>query len=251
MVWLGTRLRSITHDVVPKPMVPVDYAGSPYPFLQYLLANVYEQGVRDLIFCVGHLADRIESYFGDGSHYGLTIRYDDTGSHLTASRIRHAMNRFDLTEVLVHCGDVYHPLKLAPFYEHFQQHPDNLVQVSVINTTTPNAYSLGMTMMTLNGDNQVAAVQGNQIKGKQGVIEAGILAVRKDLLPLIGDSSQVDLAHDIYPILIQNNVLGAYPTESVFFDIGTPYEYHRFCSFVADGHAQPLMPNERIYVKTT
>ena len=58
---LGTRLRSVTHDHMPKPMVPVSYQGESYPFMSFLLSHLYEQGIRKIILCVDHLAEQIVS----------------------------------------------------------------------------------------------------------------------------------------------------------------------------------------------
>src|SRR5690348_17236437 len=67
---LATRLRPIT-ETIPKSMVPVQGK----PFLEHQIALVRAHGVTDLVLCVGHLYQPIEAYFGDGSRFGLRIRY--------------------------------------------------------------------------------------------------------------------------------------------------------------------------------
>lgn len=67
----GTRLRSLTNDEIPKPMVPV--VGK--PILQWQIECLREQNVTDIIFIVGHLGEKIQEYFQDGSGFGVNIRY--------------------------------------------------------------------------------------------------------------------------------------------------------------------------------
>lgn len=67
----GTRLASVTGGEIPKPMVPV--LGK--PILEHQLEALRAGGVTDFVFVVGHLHEKIEEYFGDGSRFGVSIRY--------------------------------------------------------------------------------------------------------------------------------------------------------------------------------
>jgi len=67
---LGARLRPIT-DKIPKPMVLVNGV----PFLRYLLEQLKENGIREVILMTGYLGEQIRDYFGDGSSVGLKVRY--------------------------------------------------------------------------------------------------------------------------------------------------------------------------------
>lgn len=53
----GTRLRPHTHTQ-PKPLVPI--AGK--PILGHIIDNLYENGIRDFLFVIGYLGDKIEEY---------------------------------------------------------------------------------------------------------------------------------------------------------------------------------------------
>src|SRR3990167_6150262 len=79
----GTRMRPFTYTA-PKPMFPI--VGK--PFLEYLLLNLKQNNITDVILLVGYLHEKIERYFGDGSKWGLKITYSylppeaDTGARL-------------------------------------------------------------------------------------------------------------------------------------------------------------------------
>jgi len=66
----GLRMRPYTR-ILPKPLLPVDDV----PILEILLRQLHFYGISDIIITVGHLAELIELYFGDGSRLGMTIRY--------------------------------------------------------------------------------------------------------------------------------------------------------------------------------
>ena len=67
----GTRLREITNDEIPKPMAPV--AGK--PILEWQIGQLREQGVTDIVLIIGYLGEKIREHFGDGSGFGVRIRY--------------------------------------------------------------------------------------------------------------------------------------------------------------------------------
>lgn len=67
----GTRLAALTKDEIPKPMVLV--AGK--PLLLWQVERLKENGITDLIMVIGHLGEKIQEYFGDGSKFGVQIKY--------------------------------------------------------------------------------------------------------------------------------------------------------------------------------
>ena len=64
----GTRIRSIASDI-PKPMIPV----SGKPVLEYVTECLRDQGFTDIIITVGHMAQYIMDYFGNGDTAELAV----------------------------------------------------------------------------------------------------------------------------------------------------------------------------------
>ena len=83
----GRRLRPIT-DRWPKPLLPIDGR----PVLAVLLRELARTGLGRVTVVVGHLADQVMALAGDGSAFGLELRYarqpDVLGS---ADAVRRAM----------------------------------------------------------------------------------------------------------------------------------------------------------------
>jgi N-acetyl-alpha-D-muramate 1-phosphate uridylyltransferase len=100
---LATRMRPFT-DSVPKVLLEV--AGR--PFAEHQIELLRENGVRDVVFCVGHLGDQVESAIGDGSRWGMRIGYAFDGPTLlgTGGAVRKAFPLLG-EECLVLYGDAY------------------------------------------------------------------------------------------------------------------------------------------------
>jgi NDP-sugar pyrophosphorylase family protein len=85
---LATRLRPIT-EKIPKSLV--DVAGE--PFLAHQLRLLQSRGIRRAVLCVGYLGEMIERDFGDGSAFGVELKYSFDGPVLlgTGGALRQAL----------------------------------------------------------------------------------------------------------------------------------------------------------------
>jgi dTDP-glucose pyrophosphorylase len=66
----GQRLRPLTEDI-PKPMLSI----GDKPLLESILENLIEQNFHHFCFSVNYKADSIVKHFGDGSNWGVEIKY--------------------------------------------------------------------------------------------------------------------------------------------------------------------------------
>ncbi|MFA7654248.1 MAG: nucleotidyltransferase family protein [Candidatus Magasanikbacteria bacterium] len=67
---LGTRLRPLTENT-PKPLLPIKGR----PIIEHALLNFKKHGISDVVLSIGHLADNIKNYFGNGEKWGINITY--------------------------------------------------------------------------------------------------------------------------------------------------------------------------------
>jgi len=66
----GKRLRPLT-NVKPKPLILV----SGIPILLWQIDWLKKHGVNEIIICAGYLKERIFDYIGDGSKFGVKVKY--------------------------------------------------------------------------------------------------------------------------------------------------------------------------------
>ena len=80
----GTRLRPYT-AVLPKPLMPI----GDMPILEVVLRQLRRAGFTDVTLAVAYLAEMMQAYCGDGSRFGMTLRYSrETGALSTAGPLK-------------------------------------------------------------------------------------------------------------------------------------------------------------------
>jgi NDP-sugar pyrophosphorylase family protein len=114
---LATRLRPIT-EKIPKALAPV--AGE--PFLAHQLRLLHSRGLRRAVLCVGYLGEMIENEFGDGSAFGVELRYSFDGPRLlgTGGALRRALPLLG-DPFFVLYGDSYLPVDFSAAADAFQR----------------------------------------------------------------------------------------------------------------------------------
>ncbi len=70
----GTRISELFPDI-PKPLIPISNGNETRPVLEWEILSLRDQGFKDIILTVSHMAEKIEDYFGDGSKLGVHIEY--------------------------------------------------------------------------------------------------------------------------------------------------------------------------------
>jgi len=207
---LGTRLRPLTYKI-PKPMIPIN--GS--PFLEYLIALLKENNIRNIVICVGYLAEKIIKYFGDGSKYGVKITYSvGDVSFETGKRLKHAEALLNPTFLLMYC-DNYWPLQLEKMIDFYKRK-----KAAVLITVYTNKQQVTKNNVLVGADDFLLKYdKSRQDKNLNGV-EIGFLIVDKSILSLIDENCNFE--EKVYPILIDKQMIVAYKTDHRYYSISTP-----------------------------
>jgi mannose-1-phosphate guanylyltransferase len=221
---LGTRLGEITRRI-PKPMVPV--AGIPY--LEHQLRLLREQGITDVLLLTGYLGEQIESYFGAGSRFGLSIRYSrETSPQGTGGALRDALPLLS-DAFLVLNGDSYLPIDYRPVWQCLIDSPVQAVAVVYDNredTTVPNN-------MALDAEGFIRRY-AKDASGDPDLryVDAGVLALRRTVAAGIPPGRPVSLEKEVYPPLIERRQMRGFVTTQRFYDIGTPDRLQQLEAFL-------------------
>ena len=97
----GKRLRPYTQDC-PKPMIKVN----DLPILEIILKNCIDDGFVNFYFSVFYLKDKIMEYFGNGSKWGVNIKYLEEDKPLGTAGSLSLIKEDLTTPLLVLNGDV-------------------------------------------------------------------------------------------------------------------------------------------------
>jgi len=103
---LAMRMRPLT-ETIPKSLIEV--AGKPFIFHQ--LTYLKKQNIKSVILCTGYLGDKIYDYVGDGSKWGIDVRYSPDGPHPlgTGGAIKKALSMLGECFFVLY-GDSYLPV---------------------------------------------------------------------------------------------------------------------------------------------
>ena len=212
----GTRLRPLT-STVPKPVVPlVDR-----PFIAYMLEWLRRHGVDDVVMSCGFLATAVRNVLGDGSQYGLRLRFiEEPEPRGTAGALKYAEDLLDERFLMLN-GDVLTDIDLTA---QIAQHEESGATgtLALVPVDDPTAYGL----VRLHEDHSVKEFvekpSADQID--TNLISAGAYVLERRVLDLIPAGQNVSIEREIWPQLVGNGLYG-YAADAYWLDIGTPERY--------------------------
>lgn len=212
---LGTRLRPVVEN---QPKVLAKIKG--HPFLKYLLDQLVDWKIEEVVLCTGYLGDQIESQFGLDYH-GIRLIYSREVTPLgTGGALQLASSLIKSDTVLVLNGDSY---CAADFDAFWRWHCLQKSEASLLLLHNPDTSRFGRVQVTADGHIE-RFDEKDKNSPKPGVINAGIYLIRRSLLESIPDIGPISLERDIFPSWIGQNFFG-YQTTCPFIDIGTPESY--------------------------
>jgi D-glycero-alpha-D-manno-heptose 1-phosphate guanylyltransferase len=230
---LGTRLRSVLPDQ-PKGLAPIGAK----PFLQVQIELLRDQGARDFVLCVGHLAAQIREQFGDGAAWGVRIRYSVEGGRLlgTAGALKQA-ERFFRPRALVLNGDTY----LAVDYERLlQRHRQAWEEGGVLATLglarAADAGRYGTVVLDAVGRYLTGFKEKDAAPdAAECWMNAGAYVIERRLLDAVRPDGAASLERDVLPgVLAAGHRVAAWKCEEPFYDIGTPEDLAKFIDHFKD-----------------
>ena len=219
----GTRLQSVIDDR-PKVLAPIHGI----PFLTYQLALLKKQGFKEIVLCTGYMHDMIESHYGGGSNYGLSITYSKEEKPLgTGGAILKAVNNFEGDMFLVLNGDTYADIDYNELIENHRR-ISTTVSIALISVGNSSRYG----KVVIDGNGYVTSFKEKEAKEESGLINAGAYVVGKSIVDMDKFGSQIgrrcSFEREILPALVQQElVMGFAFNPFVFVDIGTPADYEK------------------------
>ena len=212
----GTRLQSVVSDV-PKPMALVNNE----PLLNYQLLYLKHFGITKVILSVGHLHEKIISYYKN-NYEGIEIEYCIEENPLgTGGGIRLAMEKANSKTILVLNGDSFFDINVNEF---FTQHDSFLADCSLGLRKVNNASRYGT--VKLGKDCEIKSFKEKDGLPNEGLINAGVYLLNKNnYLSNTTEKINFSIEKDFFEKNKGELNLFGFEYEGYFIDIGIPEDY--------------------------
>ena len=211
----GTRLMPLTKNT-PKPMLTV--AG--LPVTEHQIAMAKAAGITEIVLATSYLSEIFTPYFGDGSKWGISIKYAVEEEPLgTGGAIRNAAQLLSSNEsIVILNGDVLSSHNLS---EQIRQHEAHDADVTLHLTEVEDARAFGCVPTDSNG--RVTAFLEKMDNPVTNQINAGCYVFNPRVLSTIPLNTVVSVERETFPQLVANNAaVYGYVENAYWLDIGTP-----------------------------
>ena len=211
----GTRLMPLTRNT-PKPMLTV--AGIPVTEHQLMMAKA--AGIKEIVLATSYLSDVFTPYFGDGSRWGMSIKYAVEKEPLgTGGAIRNAAQLLENQEsVVILNGDVLSSHNLA---EQIRQHEAHDADVTLHLTEVDDARAFGCVPTDAQG--RVTAFLEKMDNPVTNQINAGCYVFNPRVIASIPLDTVVSVERETFPQLVSSGAkIYGYLENTYWLDIGTP-----------------------------
>jgi mannose-1-phosphate guanylyltransferase len=215
----GTRLAPLTNKT-PKPMLPI--ANLPVTEHQLLVAKA--AGITKVVLATAYLAETFTPYFGDGSKWGIELKYAlETEPLGTGGAIRNAAELIfseisDTEPIVVFNGDVLSRHNLS---EQIKLHQSKFAAATLHLVSVEDARPYGCVPFDETG--KVTEFLEKMENPITNTINAGCYVFSPQVVKEIELGKVVSVEREVFPNLLKNEkVIQAYVDDSYWLDMGTP-----------------------------
>ncbi|WP_192805009.1 sugar phosphate nucleotidyltransferase [Noviherbaspirillum aerium] len=229
----GTRVRPLTYDL-PKPMIPI--LGK--PVMAYIVEHLAKCGVKDIMVNVSYLHEKIESYFGEGSRFGVRIGYsfegyvdgngevvpEALGSAGGMKKIQEFGRFFDDTTIVL-CGDALIDLDIQAAVA---EHKRKGAMASVITREVPWDKVSDYGVVVSDDDGRIIKFQEKPKRedALSNLASTGIYIFEPEAIDLIPSGENFDIGSQLFPLMAEKGLpFFAQKQEFEWLDIGSVTDY--------------------------
>lgn len=221
---LGTRLKPFT-EVIPKPLLPIGEKA----VLEIQIEHLRGHGFDEIFLATNYKSDYIQKFFGDGSHYGVTLKISKEETPLgTAGPLSLLKAELDQPFLLMN-GDILTRLKFSEMYA-FALEKKAKLTIGAKKIFTPFRFG--------NIESEGGYVSNIQEKPDiETNVLAGVYIMTPDIFEHIPHNKPYGMDQLIRKMLTESDPIAIYQIEEYWLDIGVIDDfkaaqdvYHRFYS---------------------
>ena len=224
----GTRIASINNSV-PKPMICIQGK----PVLEHIIHNLSDNGFKDIIITVSHMADVIVNHFGDGSDFGVRISYFYEKEQLGTAGALFKIKEQLTEDFLLLNSDIMFDVDFDRFIN-FHKRKKGLATLF----THPNSHPYDSSLIISDDSNSVVTWLAKEVQRPpyyKNRVNAGLHIISPSLLERKIDSEKIDLDRQLLKPLASSNLLYSYDSPEYVKDMGTPERFYSVKKDFEDG----------------
>ncbi len=214
----GLNMRPFTFEM-PKGLFPVGGR----PILEHIVERLKKYEIRDIIFSIGHLGEKIREHFGDGKKFDVKITYVDESKEAgTGGALVLAKKYLKSESFLVIHGDILIDINLADLVA-FHKEQGTVGTIALTSVVDPSSFG----EVILHGALIKQFIEKPE-KGRQTsqLINSGLYVFDREIFDYLPKTGSC-LLEDIFSKLAQNRQLSGFLFAGRWVDIGTPQSYEK------------------------
>jgi len=210
----GTRLMPYT-TVLPKPLMPI----GDMPILEVVLRQLKAAGIDRVTMAVGHLAELLQAFFGDGGRFGLPIDYSMEEKPLGTVGPLTLIPDLSGTLLMMN-GDV---LTTLDYRDLIKCHRESGAMVTI--ATYVRQVKIDFGVIESNDQNMLTGyVEKPNLDYR---VSMGIYVFEPGILSYLRPGEYHDFPDLVKTLIAQGEKVFSYPFSGYWLDMGRPDDYAR------------------------
>lgn len=209
---MGRRLVPYTLTF-PKPMMPV----GDYPILEIVIRQLAAGGFDHITLAVGHLAELLEAYFGDGRKWNVRIDYSHETEPLGTVGPLALIDELP-HDFLVMNGDV---LTTLDYGDLFRYHQAGDAELTIASYRANTKVDFGV--LEYDGQHRVVGYREKPVIPYD--VSMGVYVFRRTIFDMFQRGEAVDLPTLVHLMIGDRRKVKVRPSECRWLDIGRPSDY--------------------------
>lgn len=249
----GTRVKPLT-DTIPKPMIPIISR----PVMEFLVDVLRKHGFDQIMISTSYLADTIESYFREGSRFGVQIGYSFEGYHSAGhpvpeglgsagglKKIQDYSGFFDDTFAVL-CGDALIDLDLTLALD-FHRSRKALATIVLKDVPREQVGSYGVVKTAADGRIEQFQEKPSPADAVSTTVNTGIYLFEPAIFDYIPSGTTFDIGRHLFPLLASRGLpFFGVTLPFSWIDIGSAPDYWKATQMVLRGDFKIDMPGREL-----
>jgi mannose-1-phosphate guanylyltransferase len=249
----GTRVQPIT-NTVPKPMIPIISK----PIMEFLVEVLRRHGFDQIIVSTSYLDESIESYFREGTRFGVEMGYSFEGYHADGrpvpeglgsagglKKIQDFSGFFDDTFAVL-CGDALIDLDLTAALE-FHRAKRAIATIVLKDVPRQAVSSYGVVQTAEDGRILQFQEKPKPQDAVSTTINTGIYLFEPDIFDYIPSGAAFDIGGQLFPLLAEKGLpFFGVTLPFSWIDIGKTPDYWLATQMILRGEFKIDMPGREI-----